>query len=239
MDNGGFSSFSYLSITIFVRRIYIDQESLLLLYEKMKGCLNELVAYYDKNKTVPVLGDVDGLLAEMLSFLNYYEKRLLNQEDFANVRDMVTAYHQEISGLISVEDGLHSPYEDELKKALSFVFVNRDTIGHKDLVRYINMIVNRVLMKNSDGLDTCIAYLRLYLYEGLIFKDDAEILDGLVQLLDRFTKDVAQECNMDLVMTTRDMAKIAKALSGKRLASKGIDYWIKLHKSGRFVTNFN
>lgn len=239
MGNGGFSSFTYLSISNFARRIYIDQDSLLRFYEKMKVSLNELVAFYDLHKSVPVLGDVDGLLAEMLSFLNYYEKRLQSQDDYVEVRNKVKAYHQEISGLMAVEDGLRSPYEDEVKKALSFIFINRDTIKHKDIVRYMNMVISRVLMKNSDGLDTCVAYLRLYLNEGIISKEDEEIIDGLVQLLDRFTKDVAQECNMELVMTTRDMAKIAKSLSGKGYASRGIEYWIKLQKSGRFYSNFS
>ena len=239
-SNEGFTPFNnYLGITSFVRKIYVDQESLLRLYEKMKGSLSEVVTFYDLHKTVPILGDFDGLLAEMLSFLNYYEKRLLSQEDYFDVRNKVRTYHQEISGLIAVEDGLHSPLEDEVKKALSFIFSNRDTISHKDFVRYMNMVINRLLMKNSDGLDTCVAYLRLYLYEGLINKEDNEILDGLVQVLDRFTKDVAQECNMELIMTTRDMAKIAMKLSGKGFASKGIDYWIRLQKSGRFYTNFS
>ncbi|SKC54659.1 SIR2-like domain-containing protein [Bacteroidales bacterium WCE2008] len=238
-SNRAHRPFEYLSITNFVRRIYFDKDSLLRLYNKMKDSLDELVAFYDTHKSKPALGDIDGLLSEMLSFLNYYEKRLLGKEDFLEVRNKVKAYYQEISGIFTVQDGLHSPFEDDMKMALRFIFNNRDSITHRGLVRYINTVINRVLMKNSDGLDTCVAYLRLYLNEGLISKEDEDILDGLVQILDRFTKDVAQECNMELIMTTRDMSKIAKALSLKGYDSKGIKYWIELNKSERFFTNFN
>lgn len=109
---------------------------------------------------------------------------------------------------------------------------------HKEILRYANIVINRALMKNSDGLDTCVGYLRLYLEEGMISKDDEALMEELVTMLNRYNKDVAQECNMNLVMTTRDMSKIGKKLQKFGYNSEGINYWIKLQASGRFVTNF-
>ena len=121
---------------------------------------------------------------------------------------------------------------------MNFIYVNRDTLTHQEIVHYVNIIINRALLRNSDGLDACIGYLRLYLNEGLIRKDDQELMEGLVSVLNRYDKKTAQECNMNLVMVTRDMSKIGKTLKKFGYSSKGINYWIKLDSSGRFVTNF-
>ena len=94
-------------------------------------------------------------------------------------------------------------------------------------------------MRNSDGLDSCVAYLRLYLENGLIDKEDESLMAGLVSILDKFSKEIAQDCNMELVMTTRDLAKIGKKLTKYGFKSEGIKYWVDFHKSGRFVTNFD
>ena len=122
---------------------------------------------------------------------------------------------------------------------MNYIFVNSDTLAHKEIVHYSGIIINRLLMKNSDGLDSCVAYLRLYLEKGLIEKEDEVLMTGLVRILNKFTKEIAQECNMDVVMTTRDMAKIGKKLAKYGFKSEGIEYWVKLHNSNRFVTNFD
>ena len=145
---------------------------------------------------------------------------------------------REVSGVKNTEEGLLSLYEDELRDALDFIYVNRDTLTHLEIVHYVNIVINRALLRNSDGLDTCIGYLRLYLNEGLIGKDDIQLMEGLVSVLNRYDKNIAQECNMNLVMVTRDMSKIGKMLKKYGYSSDGIDYWVKLQTSGRFVTNF-
>ena len=45
-------------------------------------------------------------------------------------------------------------------------------------------------------------------------------------------------CNMNVVMTTRDLSKIGKTLRKFGYESEGSDYWIDLQSSGRFVMNF-
>ena len=238
-DDGHFGSFYYLKVSGFVRRIRLDKESLLIIYDKLKTSLDELVSFVKKHKTIPLLGDVDGLIAEMLSFLIYFEKRLKTEKDFEAIYHKTKSFLLEISGVKNTEEGLLSVYEDELRDTLSFIYVNREALSHKEIVRYVNVIINRVLLRNSDGLDTCIAYLRSYLDGGLFGKNDEALMENLVGVLDRYDKDIAQECNMNLVMTTRDMAKIGKTLKKNGYSSSGIDYWINLYDSRRFMTNFN
>lgn len=235
---GHYTSFTYLKLTSFIRRIYIDKETLFIIYERLKDSLDAIVRFGEKHKSFPFLGDLDGLLSEMLSFMNYFMNRLAIAPDYYKVYNTAQRIMREISGVNNIEDGLLSQYEEELKKALSFIYKNRDSLTHKDIVRYANIVINRALMQNSDGLDTCIGYLRLYMEEGLIGKDDEALMEEVVNILNRYNKDTAQECNMNLVMTTQDMSKIGKILKKFGYKSEGIDYWIKLQNSGRFVTNF-
>lgn len=238
-DEGHISSFVYLNVTRFIHRINIDKSSLNKIYTKLHDSFNEVLDYFDSHKSFPLFGDFDGLLSEMLSFLNHNEKRLATQSDYKETYEKVKTCLQKISGLNNTEDGLYSSYESEFRDALNFIFVNRDTIAHKDVVRYSDIVVNRLLMKNSDGLGTGVAFLRLFLENGLIGKDDETLMNGVVSVLDKYNKEIAQECNMELVMTTSNMARIGKTLEKYGYKSNGIKYWMRLHKSGRFVTNFD
>lgn len=235
---GHYTSFTYLHVTSFIRRIYLDKESLQIIYNRLKDSLEQISKFNEAHKSIPLLGDLDGLLAEMLSFLNYYRNRLSELSDFEGTYTKAQSMLKMVSGVNNTEEGLLSPYEEELRDALSFIYVNRDTLTHQEIAHYVNIIINRTLLRNSDGLDTCIGYLRLYLNDGLIGKDDNALIEGLVSILKRYDKDMAQECNMNLVMVTRDMSKIGMALRKMGYTSEGINYWIELQGSGRFVTNF-
>ena len=236
---GLYTSFTYLNVTSFMRRIYLDKESLSIIFFRLKESLNQLFEFGEKHKSYPILGDVDGLLAEMLSFLNYYRERLKDQADYSEIYSKVQSIMREVGGIKDTEDGLLSLQEEELRGALNFIYTNRDTLTHKDIVHYANVVITRLLLRNSDGLNTCIGYLRLYINDGLIGKDDETLMEGLVSVLNRYDKDTAQDCNMNLVMTTRDLSKIAKTLKKFGYSSEGIEYWINLQISGRFVTNFS
>lgn len=235
---GHYTSFTYLNVTSFIRRIYLDKESILIIYDRLKDSLEQIEQFNELHKSIPLLGDLDGLLSEMLSFLNYYRSRLSDLSDFAETYSKAQSVLRVVSGVNNTEEGLLSPYEEELRDALGFIYVNRDTLTHQEISHYVNIIINRALLRNSDGLDTCIGYLRLYLNDGLIGKDDNALMENLVRMLNRYDKEIAQECNMNLVMVTRDMSKIGKLLKKMGYTSNGIDYWINLQSSGRFVTNF-
>lgn len=235
---GHYTSFTYLNVTSFIRRIYLDKESLLIIYTRLRKSLEQIERFNEVHKSIPLLGDLDGLLAEMLSFLNYFRSRLADVPDYNDTYTKAQAVLREISGVNNTEEGLLSQYENELRDALSFIYVNRDTLSHQEIIHYVNIVINRALLRNSDGLDTCIGYLRLYLNEGLIGKDDIQLMEGLLSVFNRYDKDIAQDCNMNLVMVTRDMSKIGKILKKYGYSSEGIDYWINLQASGRFVMNF-
>lgn len=239
LSSGGFGSFTYLKVTSFMHRIYLDKKNLFKIYDKMKESSEGVKEYVKHHKTMPAFGNVNGLLSEMLSFLNYYKKRLDKRDDFEETYNCVTGLLQKITGLKNTADGLLSSFEEDLRDALDFIYTNRDSLPHKEILTYVRIIINRVLLKNSDGLDLCNAYLRLFLNEGMIGKDDEDIMEGLINILDRYSKEEAQECNMELPMTVRDLSKIANVLTKYGYKSSGINYWKKLGNSKRFYTNFN
>ena len=236
--NGHLGSFDYLRITDYSRRIYFNQDSLQKMYVKMEDSLHELKTLLQKHRYLPFMGDFDGLLLEMQSFLTFHKKRLMNREDYQDNYDLIKELLSVVNGIKNVEEGLFSLHEDNLREALKFIYKNRESFSQEEIIQYIGIIINRVMMKNSDGLDTCISYLRLYL-ETKMMGNDEQLMRRLVSLLDYYTKDIAQSCNMELVMTVRDMAKIAKILVKHGYSSAGITYWMNLYSSNRFRTNFN
>lgn len=238
MKDGGFSSFYFLHLSSFTRKVYIDQTSLIFIFERMKKSANEVLTYTEKYGDMLFISPVTNLLIEMISFLNYYEKRLIELDGYYDIRKQIVETYRKLSGLVSVEDGLLSIYEEELHQSLIYIRANHDVFTHKEVINFIDIIIKRVQMKNSDGLDTCIAYLSLFLKERLINKEDIGLIDGLVKILDRYTKEEVQKCNMDLVMTARHLGKIAMFLRKIEIQSEGVNYWIRFKKESHFYTNW-
>jgi len=171
--------------------------------------------------------------------MNYYKRRLAKVADYESLYALISQTFYEVSGLRNIEDGLLSPYEEEMIQSIQFMYQNRDVLMRKDIVFNLDMLIKRVLLKNGDGLDTCIAYLSYFLRERLITMDDSQLIDGLMRIVERYTKEDVLECNMDLVLTTRSLGKIAEFLKDKGQNSTGIDYWLDFKKKSRFYSNFD
>lgn len=238
-EDGSYSDSIHLKISEFTRRIYIDQASLIIIFNKLKHSAEDLMSFVERHNDISFFSETDGVLSEMLIFLNYYEKRLQKEKGYYDLRERISQTYQNISGLSSVEDGLLSEYENDVAKSLKYIEANHDIILHKELIRLLNTIINRVLMKNSDGIDLCISYLRIYLQQGIITMEDENLVHGLLRILDHYEKDDVQRCNMDLVVTAIHLGHMAVFLAKKGLSSKGIDYWKRFKKTARFYTNFS
>ena len=239
IGKNGFGDFKYLKLSGYSRRIYIDQLSLILIFEKLKASAKEIMAFKESHSNLFFLSDTDGLLSEMLTFLNNFEERLSKYEGYYEIRDAINRTYQEISGLKNTEDGLLSEYEADINKSLKYIDANRETLNHPELMSYLDIIIKRVMLRNGDGLDLCISYLRYFLKLKLITIEDIDILRGLIRILDRYTKEDLENCNMDLVSAARDLGKIAEFLKEKGFNSEGINYWNLFKKSSRFYSNFN
>ena len=239
IDDNTMGDFKYLKLSGFMRRVYIDQEALEEIYSKMRNSAGQLTGFIDRHGRAPFFSDVDGLLSEMLTFMNYYKRRLAKEDDYESLYALISQTYYEVSGLRNIEDGLLSPYEEEMIQSIQYMYQNRDVLMRKDIVFNLDMLIKRVLLKNGDGLDTCIAYLSYFLRERLITMDDSQLIDGLMRVVERYTKEDVLECNMDLVLTTRSLGRIADFLKDKGRNSTGIDYWLDFKKKSRFYSNFD
>lgn len=239
-EGGGFSSQAmFLKLSAFTRRIQFNQDAVVLIYNKLKDSANQLLDVIKRHGDIPFLTDFDDLLSEMLTFLNDFKKRLEKQADFNEVYEKVSRSYYQLRGVESIEDGLLSEYVDDVSNSLQYIRTNARSFTHIELLGYFNLIINRVLMRNSDGLHLCIFYLWCFFKDGFITMEDEDVVKGLLYILDRYEKDDVQNCNMDLVVTARHCAKIANKLKAKGYTSKGIDYWISFQKSSRFYCNFS
>jgi hypothetical protein len=239
-EGGGFSSQTmFLKLSAFTRRIQFNQDAVIFIYNKLKNSADQVLAVIKRRGDIPFLTDFDDLLSEMLTFLNDFRNRLEKQADFNNIYEKVSRAYYQLRGVDSIEEGLLSEYDEDVSNSLKYIRTNVRSFSHKELLGYFDKIINRVLMRNSDGLDLCIFYLWCFLKDGFITMEDEDVVKGLLYILDRYEKDVVQNCNMDLVLTARSCAKIANKLKAKGYTSKGIDYWISFQKSSRFYCNFN
>lgn len=239
MGDDGYSDFAYLRLSEFTRRIYIDKASLMCIFERLKSSAAELINFTKRHGDAPFFSDTDGLMSEMITFLKHYEQRLYKEKGYYEVLSQISEAYHKISGLGNIEDGLLSEYEDDVKKSIRYIIANKDSLSRKELVQFFDIIINRVMLKNSDGLDFLTGYLWYFLNKKLISIDDERHVNGLLKILDRYEKQDVQECNMDLVMTARYMNKMAVYLSGKGFKSKGIDYWKHFKRTSRFYCNFD
>lgn len=240
IGEGSYSDFTYLKVSEFTRRVYIDKTSLMIIYERLKTSADEVVKFVERHHDdMPFYSDTEGLLREMITFLRQNEKGLFREEGYYEVLGRVSEAYRKVSGLGNVEDGLLSEYEEDVKKSLGYITANIKLFAPNEQERLFDIIINRVLLKNSDGLDTCIGYLWYYLNKRYVSTDNERLTDGLIRILDRYEKSDMQECNMDLVMTARYMGKMATILSGKGFKSKGIDYWKRFKRTSRFYSNFD
>lgn len=239
MGANEYADFTYLKLSEITRRIYIDQASLVYIFEQLKIKGRELIDFTERHNDSPFFSDTDGLLSEMITFLRQYEKRLFKEEGYFEILDRVSEAYHKVSGLNKIEDGLLSEYEEDVRKSLNYITANKDTLTPKELNQFFDIVINRVLMRNSDGLDLCIAYLWYYLKTGLIGIENERLISGLLRILDRYEKPDVQECNMDLVSTARHLGKIAEYLSRKDFKSDGVMYWKRFKRKSHFHSNFD
>jgi len=239
MGEDAYSDFTCLKLSEFTRRIYIDKTSLLFIFENLKRSAAELIKFTKRHGDAPFFSDTDGLMSEMITFLKHYEKRLCKEEGYYEVLSQISEAYHRVSGLGAIEDGLLSEFESDVKKSINYIMANKESLSRKELVQYFDIIINRVMLKNSDGLDFLTECLWYFLYKKFISLEDERHVNGILKILDRYEKNDVQECNMDLVLTARYMGKLAMYLSEKGFSSKGIDYWKRFKRTSRFYCNFD
>ena len=215
-----------------------DKSKFEAIYNKLKTSL-ELISSSKVFKTPFYhIISIEEVLLEMLTFLNQNKEVLGKQADYQEVYSRVSEAYKKAVDNHSVEDGLLSIYDNELNLALDFIGKNRHEMSHDRLKKLMNLLLGRVLMMNSDGLDKSLRFIRFALTDGTIGPEDHEQLDSIVMILDRTDLNRLNACDMNLAHATNNLVAIAKEMSKRGYKSPGISEWISFADKHRFYTNF-
>ena len=228
---------SFLSITTY-ESLHLPDSAIEAIYNKLKTSL-ELISSSKVFKTPFYhIISIEEVLLEMLTFLNQNKEVLGKQADYQEVYSRVSEAYKKAVDNHSVEDGLLSIYDNELNLALDFIGKNRHEMSHDRLKKLMNLLLGRVLMMNSDGLDKSLRFIRFALTDGTIGPEDHEQLDSIVMILDRTDLNRLNACDMNLAHATNNLVAIAKEMSKRGYKSPGISEWISFADKHRFYTNF-
>ena len=174
----------------------------------------------------------------MLIFLERYKDCLGKQADYVEVRERVAEVYQRAVGFPAVEDGLLSVYSEELENALAFMFKNRRALEHSHFLTLLNMILSRIMMFNSDGLDSCLRHVRYFVSDGAVSSSDSGILATIMMMLDKTTPERLRQANSNLAHAANNLTVIANKMEEWGHASPGITFWKEYATKHRFYTNY-
>lgn len=208
------------------------------IYDKLKESLSVIASSRVFESQFYHIMSLEDVLLEMLAFLHQNAGKLNTQSDFKDISVKVEAIYKKTIDNHSLEDGLLSVYDNELYVALDFIEKNKKAIEHPRMMQLINLVLNRTLLMNSDGLDRCLRALRYFIQDGTISSDDKDQQDLLIMVLDRATPDKLNECNLNLAHATNNLSAIALLMADRGYASAGITYWSAFANNKRYYTNF-
>lgn len=238
-ESGHFTSGGslFLSITTYDSLRFTDS-ALVTIYDKLKESLSVIASSRVFESQFYHIMSLEDVLLEMLAFLHQNAGKLNTQSDFKDISVKVEAIYKKTIDNHSLEDGLLSVYDNELYVALDFIEKNKKAIEHPRMMQLINLVLNRTLLMNSDGLDRCLRALRYFIQDGTISSDDKDQQDLLIMVLDRATPDKLNECNLNLAHATNNLSAIALLMADRGYASAGITYWSAFANNKRYYTNF-
>lgn len=208
------------------------------IYKKLKDSLSLIQSCHVFDSRFYHLMPLEDVLLEMQTFLHQHRDSLDKQSDFVEVNNLVAQFYKRTLDYHSVEDGLLSKYDVELESALKFLYRNRHEMERIRMIKLVNLVLHRLLMMNSDGLDKCLRYVRFLLEDGSLTQDDQEQMEVLVMILNRVTPDKLNTCNLNLAHATNNLSSIAQQLLQKGYDSSGIRFWQEYPNRNRYYSSY-
>lgn len=238
-SNGHYKSgdSAFLKISSY-RAFPCTEEDLKSLYGKLKDSLSVVTSSHVFESPFFHLMSLEDVMLEMHTFLTKNKNILQKQPDYSDVLKKVTAVYGQTVDNHSVEDGLLSVYSEELSASLEFIYNNRSEIERTRFLSLLNIVLTRLLLMNSDGLDECLRYVRYFVTDGTITEQDESVLESIIMMLDKTTLSRLNDCDLNLAHATNNLTEIAKKLAKWRFDSEGVRFWIDFAKRHRFYTNF-
>lgn len=241
-DNGLSENGHTASPTAFIMVSKIEQnlewsnDDLLKLYDKLIVSYKELSesSFFksDEDDTFFSL-DYTSLLNEMLIFLNNHHSDLEHQSDFAEIKNEISVELYDRRKYVDIEEGLWSSERDSVVLAINELTNNININGIEGYISYIDILLNRIILKNEIALHSCIDVSFYYITKHIDILLTSEIQAKLLIILNKYKGDVCLELNMDKVKVYSYFITIASVLKDRGVNNEIIDYWIG--KKDRFI----
>lgn len=220
------------------KHIRLSPDDIVAFYGKLKDSLSQIATSRVFSSPFYHMISLEDSTLEMLIFLERYKDCLGKQADYVEVREQVAKIYQRAVDFHAVEDGLLSVYSEELENALAFMYKNRRTLEHSRFLTLLNLILTRIMMFNSDGLDICLRYMRYFVTDGAVSSSDKAIHAAIIMMLDKTTPEKLTQSNINLAHAANNLIVIANKMEEWGYESSGITFWKEYASKHRFYTNY-
>lgn len=220
------------------KHIRLSPDDIVAFYGKLKDSLSQIASSRVFSSPFYHMISLEDSTLEMLIFLERYKDYLGKQADYVEVRERVAKIYQRAVDFHAVEDGLLSVYSEELENALAFMYKNRRALEHSRFLTLLNLILTRIMMFNSDGLDICLRYMRYFVADGAVSPLDKATHAAIIMMLDKTTPERLTQSNINLAHAANNLTVIANKMEEWGYESSGIAFWKKYATKHRFYTNY-
>lgn len=227
------SSPNFIQLSSLKKMVNWGDEDIKTIYQKLKKSFRNVIdnGWYQESLEDFFLSYVN-LFQEMLWFIRDNE-RVLSQE--TDITDIKSEIKNKLWGGIGCKDIMEALLSDDGLKVQYGLYelVDEIAISARDkFQKEINLLIDRILFKREEGLQSCLDYLVYILsnfYKENIPEDLAEKLMSIVQL---YRKETLQNLELNVPDAAEYLIQISEFLVKRNYSPD--TYWSDLKKSGRF-----
>ncbi|KAA6329562.1 hypothetical protein EZS27_021644 [termite gut metagenome] len=200
------------------------------IYNKLKENFTEIERVSTKNERDFI--NFRSILEEMNYFLANEKPKLKNISDYDVISEEVKRlYHQE-RRYETIKSALLSDDHSTIVWALSELFYDIYYIsGIEKRIDEINLLVNKILMKKSPGLEECIIYLSNLLKNRKNDNTLTALSSILCLILDEYNEEYP---NVEKPFLHQNMIQIAEVLEDWGIKHSGIEKWLEIKAISKF-----
>jgi len=241
-DNGilekGVSCPDFIRLSSLKKNIKWKNDELCIIYGKLKVSFNQVINshwYNGENSAGFLPLNSDALFDEMLRFITDYQKGLSSESDFSEIRTKLTTELGKLRGYININEALISDDSDKIIHGLNQLYNNIVTSKIEDHEASIDLLLDRILFKRKERLESCINYISYYLSKYYTTKNlSMAMIEKLQLILKTYTKETFQELDMEVPSNVKHLIQISDSLRKMGYGSECIEYWLSIKKSKRF-----
>ena len=233
ITENGASFPNFIQLSSLKETVNWGDEDIKTIYQKLKKSFRNVIdsGWYQGSLKDPLLNYVT-LFREMLWFIRDNEKVLSQEPDIKDLESEIKSKLWEGIGCKNIIEALLSDDKSVVVEGLTLLDyeINRNGIG--EFQNSIDLLIDRILFKLKEGLQSCLDYLVYILsnfYKENIPEDLAEKLMNIVKV---YRKETLQNLELNVPVAAHYMIQISEFLVKRNYSPD--TYWSDFKESGRF-----